>query len=94
MKSLSTFVGDAPRCPRCGGPIGMRPSLPPIRIELETWGKRFGDVAIDAGNEVLVSERFKDAFQSVGLTGLSPFMPAEVVKAIARRGKVPASMPS
>jgi hypothetical protein len=94
MKSLSTFVGDAPRCPRCGGPIGMRPGLPPIRIELETWGKRFGDVAIDAGNEVLVSERFKDAFQSVGLTGLSPFMPAEVVKAIARRGKVPASMPS
>jgi hypothetical protein len=85
--------GDAPRCPRCGGAIGMMPSLPPIRVELETWGKRFGDVAIGVGNEVLVSERFKAAFLASGLTGFSPFVPAQVVEVVARRGKVPSSVP-
>jgi len=86
--------GDAPRCPKCGNAVGMRRSLPPIRVELETWGKRFGDVAIGTGNQVLVSERFKDAFLSAGLTGFSQFMPAEIVKIIARRGKVPTSVPT
>jgi len=86
--------GDPPLCPKCGNPVGSMPSLPPIRVELETWGKRFGDVAIGAGNEVLVSERFRDAFLSSGLTGFPQIMPAEIVKVIARQGKVPASMPN
>ncbi len=86
--------GDAPRCPRCGGPIGMRPELPPVHVELETWGRRFGDLAFGVSNDVLVSERFRDAFQSSGLTGFSAFMPAQVVKVIARRGPVPKPMPS
>ncbi|HKQ39494.1 MAG TPA: hypothetical protein VJ063_15560, partial [Verrucomicrobiae bacterium] len=31
-------MGEAPRCPVCGEYVGMLPLLPPIRVELETWG--------------------------------------------------------
>lgn len=86
--------GEAPRCPKCGGFIGMIPELPPFRVELETWGRRFGDLVFGVGNDVLVSERFKDAFLSSGLTGFSGFLPAQVTKVIARRGRVPPSMPN
>ena len=90
---LGSKRGDAPRCPKCGNAIGMMPELPPIRVELETWGKRYGDLAFGVGNELLVDERFKDAFLSSGLTGFSGFTPAQVTKVIARRGRVPTSIP-
>ncbi len=86
--------GDAPRCPKCGGFTGMLQTLPPIRVELATWGKRFGDLVFGVGNDLLVCERFKDAFLRSGLTGLSGFAPAEVVKVVARRGKIPKPMPN
>jgi hypothetical protein len=89
-----TKLGEAPRCARCRDGIGMIPSVPPIRVEIETWGKQFGDVAIGAGSEVLVSNRFKDAFLSSGLTGFPQFTPAQVVKVIARQGRVLTSMPN
>jgi len=43
---------------------------------------------------VLVSERFKNAFLRSGLIGLSWFAPTEVVKVVARRGKIPKPMPN
>jgi hypothetical protein len=86
--------GDAPRCPQCGGAVGLLQTLPPFRVELETWGKRFGDLVFGVGNDVLVSERFKDEFLRSGLTGLFGFTPAEIVKVIARRGKLPKPMPN
>jgi hypothetical protein len=94
LPAPGTKRGEVPRCPRCGNPIGMMPRLPPFRVEVETWGRRFGDLAFGVSNDVLVSERFKNAFLSSGLMGLTGFAPAEVVKVIARRGKVPASMPN
>ena len=87
-----TTRGDAPHCPKCAAAVGSKRWLPPMRVELETWGKRFGELAFGTGNSVLVAERFKDAFQSSGLTGFFEFAPAEVVKLIARRGKVPKPM--
>lgn len=89
-----TKRGDASRCPKCGAFVGLKPRLPPIRIELETWGRRFGDLAFSTNNDVLVCERFRDAWLSSGLTGLSGFGSAEVVKITARRGKVPKPMPN
>jgi len=88
-----TKRGDAPLCPKCGGPIGMLVRLPPIRAELETLGKRFGDLAFGVSNDTLVSERFRDAFLSSGLTGLSGFLLAKIVKIIARRGMISSPMP-
>jgi hypothetical protein len=92
--AAGTKRGHAPLCPRCGDPIGMKMRLAPIRAELETLGKRFGDLAFGVSNDVLVSERFKDAFLSSGLIGLSGFMPAQIVKVIARRGKITSPMPN
>jgi hypothetical protein len=89
-----TKRGDAPRCPKCGTFIGMMPDIAPLRVEIETWGRRFGDLAFGVSNEVLVSERFKDAFLSSDLSGFSGFLPTEIVKVTARQGKVPEQIPS
>jgi hypothetical protein len=74
-------TGEAVRCPRCNRPLSMLKWLPPFRIELESWGKEYGDFA-DLGEELIVSERFAQAFQRSGLHGLSVFEPVEVVKVI------------
>jgi hypothetical protein len=92
--AAGTKRGDAPWCPRCGNPIGMLTRLAPIRAELETFGKRLGDMAFGVSNDVLVSERFRDAFISSGLSGLSGFLPAQIVKVIARRGRISSPMPN
>src|SRR5580693_2923927 len=68
-------LGEAPRCAACGKFTGMLPILPPIRVELELWGRRFGDIVFGPGNERLVTQRFRDAFLQAGLTGLSSFVP-------------------
>jgi hypothetical protein len=72
-------VGPAPRCPACGSFVGLLRWLPPYRVELETWGREFGDVMI-TGEELLVSERFKGTYTRSGLRGLLGFEPVEVIK--------------
>src|SRR4051812_275352 len=84
----SVRTGDAPRCPVCSGAIGMLPLLPPIKVELELWRKRFGDFAFGPGNGILISQRVKDEIFRSRLTGLSRFDPVEVVKTTFRRGKI------
>jgi hypothetical protein len=71
---------DAPRCPQCGGPIGMLTWLPPYRVELELYGKELGDFVEGPGYDFLISERFAEAFRAEGLTGLLGFHHAEVVR--------------
>jgi hypothetical protein len=94
LPAAGTKRGEAPRCPKCGAFVGMIPRLPPFRVELETWGRRFGDLVFGVSNDILVNERFKEAFLSSGLTGITGLLPADVVQVIARRGKVPESMPN
>ncbi len=89
-----TKRGAAPRCPKCGDFVGGLPRLPPMQFELETWGQRFGDLAFGAGNDVLVTDQFKEAFLSSGLTGFFRFSPAEIVKVVARRRKILTPMPN
>jgi hypothetical protein len=79
LKEEGFSVGPAPRCPACGGFIGMLRWVPPFRVELETWGKEFGDV-MRTGDELLVSERFKKMYTEAGLTGLRGFEPVVVIK--------------
>jgi hypothetical protein len=80
--------GEAPRCPVCGGYVGMIPVMPPISAELGLWGRSYGDFAFGPILEFLVSERFKDAFLGAGLSGLPTFAPVRVVKTAFRRGRV------
>jgi hypothetical protein len=77
----------APRCPRCGDPIGMRTWVPPYEIELELHGAAFGDFVEGPGNTVLLSERVVSAFRAEGLTGLLGVHPVDVVRVRAKRKK-------
>jgi hypothetical protein len=86
--------GDAPLCPRCGHPVGMLTWLPPHRIELVLHGEEFGDFIECSGNDLLVSERFAQAFREEGLTGLEGFHPVEVAQVRRERpGPMPSSVP-
>jgi len=76
-----TTLGDAPRCEACGKYIGLRVWLPPYRVELDTWGREYGDLAfLNVGSDILVSQRFIDFWEREGLVGLGSFEPVEVVK--------------
>jgi hypothetical protein len=71
-------TGPAPRCSGCERYVGLLKWLPPFRVELETWGREFGDV-MRFSEELLVSERFKEIYTGTGLKGLLDFEPVEVV---------------
>jgi hypothetical protein len=85
MTAYGTKYGDAPRCEGCGKFIGKRPWLPPHRVEIETWGRVFGDLAFPTASTILVSLRFKELWASQELSGLGNFEPVEVVKVVRRR---------
>ncbi len=88
-------LGKAPRCPRCGDPIGMKEWLPPYRVIVELYGKDPGDFADGSGgNSFLISERMAEAFRTEGLSGLLGFDPVEVVAVRRKRkGPKPATAP-
>jgi len=93
-KSEPVNRGDAALCPRCGGAIGMLQWLPPYRVELVLHGEELGDFMESSGDDLLVSERFAQAFREEGLTGLEGFHPVEVVRVRRkRRGPKPAHVP-
>ena len=85
LPSDGSKTGEAPRCPLCANYVGMLPLLPPVRVELETWGTKFGDIAFGPGDELLVSDRFLTLFQHSGLTGLIDLGCVEVVKLKSHR---------
>lgn len=74
-------LGEAPRCPQCGGYTGLKKWLPPYRVRLRTFGKCLGDVAFDVGRDLIVSDRFLNAWRSAGLSDL----PADQVEVVARK---------
>jgi hypothetical protein len=85
-------VGEAPRCETCRRAIGSLPWLPPYRVNLSTWGSRFGDIAFGPGDDLLVSERFAAEWNTSELVGLQGFDPAEAVRVVRHRrfdGPVP-----
>jgi hypothetical protein len=62
--------------------------LPPYRVEIEIGGKAGpGDFIKGPGFDLLVSERFADAFRKEGLTGLLGFDPVEVVQVTPAKAK-------
>jgi hypothetical protein len=86
-------VGDAPKCPQCDRFIGPLEWLPPYRVEIETWGQVFGDIVITSGKDMIVSERFRDIYERIGLKGLSGFSPVGIVK-ITRHRKLNSDAPA
>lgn len=87
MQEEGFTVGEARRCPACGGFIGMLKWLPPYRVEIDTWGIHFGDFAFAGGCEwFLISDRFRSIYLQSGLKGLGGFDPVETTK-ITRHNK-------
>jgi hypothetical protein len=78
-------TGDAPRCSVCGKPIGMLPLMPPVRVELESWGLRWGDVAFGPGDQILVSDKLTKLFADAGLVGFERLDVVEIAKAKRRK---------
>lgn len=81
-------TGDAPRCPVCGKFLGMLPLLPPVRVELEAWGARWGDIVFGPGDQILISADLKRLFVEAALIGFSRFDAAEIVKAKRHKSAV------
>jgi hypothetical protein len=86
IKEEGFSTGEAWRCPECNRFLTTLRWLPPYRVELERWGREYGDFA-DIGQDMIVSEQFVLAFQDCGLNGFSPFEPVEIVKVIDRGGR-------
>jgi len=63
----------------------MRPLLPPVRVELEAWEPRWGDVAFGPGDQILVSGKLRKLFAEAGLAGFVRFDPVETVKTNRRK---------
>ncbi len=74
-----TPPGEPERCGSCGRNISLLRWLPPYVVELETWDRFFGDIAFGPGNDLLVSERFRDLWSRNELVGLLGFEPVEIV---------------
>jgi hypothetical protein len=96
VDEIESLHGEkAARCPKCGSAIGLLPWLPPYRARLVLHGEELGDFIKCTGDELLVSERFAQAFREEGLTGLTGFHPVEIVRVSRkRRGPKPSHVPS
>jgi hypothetical protein len=80
-------AGEAPRCSACGEPVGMLPLLPPVCVEVEALGSRWGDVAFGPGDQILISEKLKALFANTDLVGFVRLDPVRVVKAKQRKSR-------
>ncbi len=62
--------------------------LPPYRVKLGLHGEEPGDFIQSNGSvpDIIVSERFAQAFRAAGLTGLHGFDPVEVLRVQRQRG--------
>jgi hypothetical protein len=86
-------TGPGMRCPQCGNYVGLLSWEPPYRGELELYGKDYGDLMMGP-TDLLVTERFAEAFKAEGLTGLSGFHPVEITRVRRkRRGPKPGPPP-
>ncbi|ATB30254.1 hypothetical protein MEBOL_003714 [Melittangium boletus DSM 14713] len=75
--------------------MGMLTWLPPYRVDLILHGEEYGDLVRIAGDDVLLSERFANAFREEGLTGLDGFHPVEVRRVRReRKGPKPSHVPN
>jgi len=72
-------LGEPPRCAACGRLLGLKVWMPPFEVRLETWGRGYGDLAFPEGDDFLVSQRFRMAYEREGLTGLYGFDPVAVL---------------
>ena len=74
--------GDSEKCPLCNRPISMLKWLEPRKMRL-TNSKYPDRLTAWLSEPMVISEKFKKAYEQEGLIGIKKFIPIEVVK-IAR----------
>jgi hypothetical protein len=71
------LTGDAPHCPVCDACVGSLSWLPPYRATVIASFSKLGDVVSGPGDSMLVSERFRHAWEERNLKGIKAFAPLE-----------------
>jgi hypothetical protein len=83
-------LGASTKCPKCGIPVSSLSWLPPYRAEIRAFTGKFGDLAYGTGDDLLVSEKFRRAWEQSGLRGITEFAPLERMRfRPARLGRKP-----
>jgi len=72
-------IADCQTCPACGEAVGSLPWLPPYRATIVAHRGELGDVAF-SGMDILVSEKFRQAWTEAQLKGIDTFHPLERVR--------------
>jgi hypothetical protein len=85
LPTRTARYGPAPMCAQCGKCIGLLAWLPPYDVELTCRGRTWGDVVFGVGEDFLVSDRFRNMYESAGLTGLEGFDRINVAETKRRR---------
>jgi len=88
MKPENT--ADPRKCPKCGRYVGTIQWLAPYYAEVLVHGKMLGDIVKCAGMSLLVSDRFRRAWETEALRGIEEFSPlARLRVRPARLGRRP-----
>lgn len=67
---------DAERCPVCGGFVSMKKWAQPHRVKLSSAKpEKWGDFVWGAGFSLLISQRFKEIYETEELTGFAEISP-------------------
>ncbi|MDF2984708.1 MAG: hypothetical protein K0R50_218 [Eubacterium sp.] len=77
-ESIDQKTGDFEICEVCKSPISMRRWLPPFNVKLSK--PSYGDFVFGTFTTFLVSEVFKQKYESADLKGILAFEPIDVVK--------------
>lgn len=56
-------LGPGPKCPVCERPLGSLTLPPPYRVEIETWGRDFGDIMYYGNHTLIVSDVARRVFE-------------------------------
>lgn len=77
------------QCRQCGSYLGPLRWMPPYRAEIELHASTYGDLAFGPGEELLVSERFRDLYVEEQLLGIDAFTEAGIMRAVFRGPRKP-----
>lgn len=88
--------GEPKHCPVCNGPISSLSWLPPHIVTLSSSNpQKWGDFVWGAGFDLMVSDRFKLAYEQSELKGITRFYPpAEIVRAGKKKKSEIDSLPT
>ena len=73
-----TPFGPAERCRDCGRYSSALRWNPPYEIELQTWGRWYGDI-VHVADELVVSSRLVEEYKDRRLSGLDDLAPASII---------------